>query len=31
MVDEKFEAEDENRMPNMRKGIAKLSNPKKNN
>jgi hypothetical protein len=26
MIDEKLEAEDENRMPKMWKGIAKLSN-----
>jgi hypothetical protein len=30
MIDEKLEAEDENRMPKMQKGIAKVSNPKKN-
>jgi hypothetical protein len=30
-IDEKLEEEDENRMPKMRKEIAKLSNPKKTN
>jgi hypothetical protein len=30
MINEKLEEEDENRMPKMRKGIAKVSNPKKN-